>query len=146
MKYRWICLWISMSCSLLHSADRETWFGFTIRPKETGFVTGVNLINGDFSADYQVTLEPFAIDGTMLAAAATTVAVPRGKRVQLTREDLNWVGQPVSHVRVIGDDQVRVHAYFTGPEGRGGHVGVGGQRYRNREQRTFYAKRKQRLF
>ena len=111
MKCRWICFWILLSCSLLGAAERETWL-VHYTAEGNGFVTGVNLINGDFSADYQVTLEPFAIDGTMLEGASFTVAVPRGKRVQLTREDLNWVGQPVSHVRILGDDQVRVHAVY----------------------------------
>ena len=76
------------------------------------FATEINLINTDFEAGHEVRLVPFGSDGTQLTSLIRTTETAPGQRLALSRGELEWTGQPVSHVRVEADEAVRVSGTF----------------------------------
>ncbi len=77
-----------------------------------GFATDLHLVSSDFGATHEVRLAPFARDGTRLESLERVLEVGPGHRLTASREDLEWQGQPVSHVKVEGPDAIRVSSVY----------------------------------
>jgi len=104
-------LFCLISILSVHAAEREVWL-VHYTAENNGFLTDLDLINSDFSSDHEVLVTPFSADGTALTDVALTVTIAAGSRMRLARADLGWQGQPVSHVRLSGEEAVRLSGVY----------------------------------
>lgn len=105
-----ICMLWAASMLVVSAQDARMLVHYT--SQDGGFETVLSLWNSDFSADQTGLLRPFAIDGTPLTQVAREVRIPAGAKWLLSRADLGWDDQPVSHVVIEAPASLRATARY----------------------------------